>query len=165
MASIASTLIRSYRLLQRGLLSTVADHNTKTFFRPLVITRNHQNKLITTCPPSTIPSAFFGPLRSFPDAGQATASSLAFGPLNCRHSHLLAFKPILASPFRALSGTPNWGLVVQPRQQTAANAVHVAQASSSQSDTVLPHLSPLADEILHDIVAVRFAFPAPSFDL
>jgi len=169
MASIASALIRTCRLLQRGILSTVGHKNTTTFFRPqmaVAIARSQQNKLATTSPPSTILTALFGPLRSFPGAGGATASAPAFGALaNSPHSHPPAFTPIRAAPFRASSGSSNWHLAPLPRQDTAPHAVDIAQPSSSQTDPLRPLPSPLADEILHHIVAARFAFPDPSFDL
>ncbi|PLW47746.1 hypothetical protein PCANC_11441 [Puccinia coronata f. sp. avenae] len=152
MASIASSVIRSCRALHRGIRSTLTRPRMAAgLARDSPFLKALYPAHLPAAPPSTILSAFFPPLsRSSPAAGRVLALPSRSAPSAFRAFNL---QPVLASPFRAFSG-PASALPAGAAQNAAGQMARPAAACSA----------PLADQIVHDMVAARFAFPDPPVD-
>ncbi|KAA1116595.1 hypothetical protein PGT21_019925 [Puccinia graminis f. sp. tritici] len=155
MTSIASSLIRSYRIIQQGLLSAVTRNRS---FNPQQVSRGlvaKHHPVVLQTPPSTILSGFFRPLGSLPIAASGT-TALPFSS-NPHYSGFQSFahqRTFQSSPFRTFTPEPRMSL---QRELDGGKSTRMAHDHAPQPVTV-----PLVDEIVHDHVAARFAFPAPS---
>ncbi|KAH9440378.1 hypothetical protein MJO28_016426 [Puccinia striiformis f. sp. tritici] len=141
------------RFIQRGVLSIVT-HRPQTHrgvAKPIFYSAHQLKTPSTTSPPSTIFSGLFRPLlrSSFiHQTGLPLKTSFYFGSSQ-PGTLLRSFSTI---PIRAFSDS-------------------IINAQANQDDISVGRLpfefkikDPIVDEIMHDIVASRFSFPAPSFD-
>ncbi|OAV87886.1 hypothetical protein PTTG_07250 [Puccinia triticina 1-1 BBBD Race 1] len=150
------TLAILKRLILRHGLSAALPRNN-AFLRP-----HPAPSAVLACihtPPPTILSGFFRPLRLSPNGLPLHArQSAAFSPAWVfGRSAQPPFEPLLRPPFRA-SYSPGPATARGPNIADQANQLITAFRAAQ------PASSPLVDEIVHDLVAARFALPVPSAD-